>query len=205
MKAVKYFVLALVLALIAFFLIWKERSAKLSQTLSASPSPTPATASPIPTSYDDWTLFRNGYALPLPPDWKNTSDLGGQAILEPGRKIGSITKIAVTVLSDKKVAEGQAFTSQKELDDWMAKPIEATGTMQKLANITIDGQKGVLLLDKSGGDALWTVINWVRKDETNLYISVYGTGKYSQEEAQAIEYMTQHFTFTAPPSTDKEK
>ncbi len=57
----------------------------------------------VVSPYADWTLFRNGYTLPLPPDWKNTSDTGGTAVLEPGTPVGSIVKLSVTRLSDANV------------------------------------------------------------------------------------------------------
>ncbi len=154
--------------------------------------------------YSDWTLFRNGYAFPLPADWKNTSDTGGTAVLEPGQPIGSIENISVTVLSDKKAPEGQRFTTQKELDEWSAVTGEVQGTIQKPKNITLDGEQGVMLFDTTKGEDKWLSIIWARKDSINIYLTFRGNRTYGDADEKAIDYIVSHFTFTPPAMTGDE-
>ena len=153
------------------------------------------------STYDDWMLFRNGYAFPLPPDWKNTSDKGGTAVLEPGRTLGSITKISVTILSDAKAPQGQQFTTQTEFDQWYAVSGLVQGPMQKPTNMMLDGVKAVMLMDTKGATENWVGIIWARKDNINIYITFNGSGEYSNADENAINYIVSHFMFTPPPST----
>lgn len=105
--------------------------------------------------YKDWTLFRNGYAFPLPPGWINSSDTGGHVVLEPKdtqvNELKNIKKISVTVLSDKK-ASGQRFTTEKEFTEWAAITGEVQGKIQKLNTVTLDKEKAIQLMDRSGKD-----------------------------------------------------
>ena len=159
--------------------------------------------SPVSLSYADWTLFSNGYALPIPPDWKNTSDTGGTAVLEPGTKIGTIQKISITRLSDAKAPAGQQFTTQKEFDEWSAVEGEVQGPIQKIANLTVDSTPGLELSDIREDEGQWTVIVWVRKDNINLYLTFLGTEKITPDDTTAINRIASEFTFVAPPSTGK--
>lgn len=156
--------------------------------------------------YESWTLFRNGYAFPLPPNWTNTSDRGGTAVLEPRdpliNELKNIQKISTTVLSDKK-ATGQRFTTEREFTDWTAVTGEVQGSIQKLENITVDGEKAIKLIDRSI-DNKWKIIVWIRKDQINLYLNFDGEGKYNSAAIEAINYITSHFSFTAPAMTGKE-
>lgn len=158
--------------------------------------------------YSKWTLFRNGYAFPLPPGWKNTSDTGGTAVLEAGSssegKIGSIYKITVTVLSDEK-ATGQRFTTQREFEEWSKVEGEVQGPIQRIDNRTVDGEKAIELLDVSGGENEWMIITWVRKDNKNVYINFKGNKKYERADAAAIDHILSNFTFTTPQITGSKK
>ncbi|HYD35196.1 MAG TPA: hypothetical protein VD999_03970 [Vitreimonas sp.] len=169
-----------------------------------SPSPTPSGTPATPLDYTTWKLFRNGYALPLPPNWKNTSDSNGRAVFHPGDKVGSLTEISVTVLSDAKAPQGQQFTTQAEFDQWSAVQGDVQGAIQKIDNVTVDGQPGLMLLDTRGGEDQWLVIVWVRKDKNNLYLTFKGNQKYDVADASAIDYIVSKFTFTAPPMTGLE-
>jgi len=164
-----------------------------------SPTAKP-TAVPTVSLYSDWKLFRNGYAFPLPPDWNNTSDNGGTAVLEPGQTLGSITKISVTILSDAKAPQGQQFTTQTEFNQWYAVSGQVQGTMQKPANMSLDGEKAVMLMDTKGATKSWVGIVWARKDNINIYITFNGSGEYSNTDENAINYIVSKFMFTPPPS-----
>ena len=154
----------------------------------------------------DWTLFRNGYAFPLPPDWKNSSDRGGTAVLEPTdistNTLGTIQRISTTILSDKK-ASGQRFTTEREFGDWGAVKGEVQGKIQKLDDVTVDGEKALLLIDRSV-DNKWTIIVWTRREQMNFYINFGGVGKYGAAETETINYIISHFNFVAPERTEKE-
>lgn len=170
---------------------------------SSSVSPSPTAAASAVSEFSDWTYFRNGYGVKIPPDWKNTSDTGGTAVLEPGRKVANFELVSVTILSDKK-ATGQRFTTQKEFDEWYALSGEVQGDIQKIDNTMVDGEKAIMLLDTTGGEDAWTVITWTRKDEVNLYLRVKGNKKYSKEDAAAIDYLVSSFRFEAPPPAPGE-
>lgn len=157
----------------------------------------------VQDKYADWTLFRNGYALPIPSDWKNTSDTGGTAVLEPGEAVGTIKKISVTVLSDAKAPQGQQFTTQKELNEWSAVKGEVQGDVQKPKNISLDGEPGVMLVDKTGEADKWVAMAWARKDNVNILIRFTGSGIYGEQDMKAVDYIVSHFTFTPPPSSGK--
>lgn len=159
--------------------------------------------SPTISPYSDWTYFKNGYGIKFPPDWKNTSDLNGTAVMEPGRKVGSITKISITILSDKK-ATGQRFTTQTEFDQWYGVNGQVQGDIQKTDNVLLDGQKGVVLMDSSTPDK-WTEIIWTRKDNVNIYIIVRGNGTFTSEDNAAIVYLISSFKFQAPASSGKSE
>lgn len=156
--------------------------------------------------YENWRLFRNGYAFPLPSEWKNSSDIGGTAVLEPRdlstNELKNIQKISVTVLSDKK-AKGQRFTTEREFIDWTAVTGEVQGTIQKRENITIDGEKAIVLIDRLI-DNKWKVIVWIRKDQTNLYLNFDGVEEYDAAAVETVGYITSRFSFVAPAMTGKE-
>lgn len=179
---------------------FRNKNKKISPQISVSPTK-------VQNKYDDWVLFRNGYALPLPPDWKNSSDTGGTAVLEPrdpmANELKNIQKISITVLSDEK-ATGQRFTTEKEFFEWSAINGEVQGKIQKLDNLTVSGEKAIMLIDVSGEDNVWKIIVWVRKDNINLYINFDGLGKYDEVDAEVINYITSQFNFVAPPMTGKE-
>ena len=153
--------------------------------------------------YAGWTLFRNGYALPIPSDWKNTSDTGGTAILEPGEAVGSIKEISVTVLPDAKAPQGQQFTTQKELEEWSAVKGEVQGDVQKPKNISLDGEPGVMLVDKTSEENKWVAMAWARKGSANVLIRFTGSGTYGKQDMKAVDYIVSHFTFTPTPSSGK--
>lgn len=179
---------------------FRNKNKKISPSISVSPTK-------VQNKYKDWNLFRNGYALLIPSDWKNSSDVGGTAILEPSdplnNELKNINKISITVLSDKK-ATGQRFTTEKEFFEWSAVVGEVQGKIQKLDNLTVGGEKAIMLIDASGGDNEWKIIVWVRKDNINLYINFDGQGKYNKADAEVINYITSQFNFVAPPMTGKE-
>lgn len=181
---------------------------RLNQTTDKSVNNIPITPTPSQPNYSDWTLFRNGYSLPLPPEWKNTSDRGGTAILEvgdsPESKIGNIQQISITVLSDAK-STGQRFTTQREFDDWSKVEGEVQGSIQKLDNLTIDNEKAIELLDESGGENEWMIITWIRKDNRNIYINFKGNQKYDTDDAVATDYILSNFKFTSPSITSSKK
>ena len=147
----------------------------------------------------DWVIFRNGYSLPVPPGWKNTSDKGGRAVLVPGEseesRIGSISEISVTVVSDANSPKGQQFTTQKEFDDWLKVEGEVQGPVQKLDNIRLDNTEGIELLVIHDRDNSWNIIVWSRKEGSNLYINFKGNKEYSTEDAEAIDYIVSNFKF----------
>lgn len=180
----------------------KNKDNKMS--LSTAISPTIAV-----NIYKDWMLFRNGYALPLPPppEWINTSDIGGHTVLEPKdpliNQLKNIKRISVTILSDKK-ASGQRFTTPKEFTEWLTVTGEVQGKIQKLDNVIVDKEKAILLMDRTGKDNEWKIIVWVRKEEVNLYINFDGVGTYDKFDKDSINYIISHFTFKAPPSSGKE-
>jgi hypothetical protein len=177
----------------------KSSLANSSPAMSSQPQFTPS-----PDPYVGWTVFRNGYALPVPPKWKNTSDLNGTAVLEPGEKLAGIIKISVTILSDKKATAGQRFTTQKEFDQWYAVSTQVQGNIQKLKNVNLDVEKAVVLFDTTQGTNHWQTIIWSRKEERNIYLTFTGTDEYGVDDATAIDYITSHFTFTPPAMTEKE-
>jgi len=154
--------------------------------------------------YANWGLFRNGYALPVPPKWQNTSDTGGVAILEPGEQVGSLNQISIMVLSDKNAPQGQQFTTQKELDEWTAVSGPVQGDVQKTNNITLGGSPGVMFLDTTGEKDAWLAMAWTRKDGINVQIRFTGTGEYTDLDAKTVDYIVSNFTFTPPPITGKE-
>lgn len=136
-KRVLLLVSTIVILTLMFFTAFvrdRQRNKKLTPSETTESKPVDA----IIDEYADWTLFRNGYALPVPPKWKNTSDRGGTAVLEPGETVGNIQKISITVLSDEKATAGQRFTTQKELNDWSAIKGEVGGSIQKPKNIILD-------------------------------------------------------------------
>lgn len=155
--------------------------------------------------FADWTYFRNGYALPVPPGWKNTSTAGGRAVLVPGsanaEAADRMKEMSLTVLSDASAPQGQQFTTQREFDDWRQVEGEVRGAIQKLANTTLDGVPAVELLDTGGTEADWTIIVWARKDGRNVYLTVKGMAGFDIRDAAAVEYMVNNFKFSAPPST----
>ncbi len=167
----------------------------------ASPAAIPkVTPDATKADYSNWTLFRNGYALPVPPKWKNTSDLGGVAVLEPGEIVGSLDEISVTILSDKK-AQGQQFTTQKELDEWSAVSGQVQGDIQKTKNIVMDGSPGVMIVDTTSEANKWLAMAWTRKDNINVQLRFTGNGTYEDEDIKAVDYIVSHFTFTAPQTS----
>lgn len=174
-----------------------------STALAPSGDQISASPSPVSLNYAEWGLFRNGYALPIPPDWKNTSDTGGTAVFEPGTKVGNIKKISVTRLSDAKVPPGQQFTTQKEFEEWSAVEGEVQGPIQKIANITVDSTPGLELSDIREDEGQWTVIVWVRKDNINLYLTFLGNEKITPDDNSAMTHIASEFAFVAPPSTGK--
>lgn len=178
-------------------------------TRSSAPLPS-ETVSPtkVVDTYEGWTLFRNGYAFPVPPEWKNSSDVGGVAVLEPTdpavNTLKNIQKISAIILSDKK-ATGQRFTTEKEFIEWTAVPGEVQGSVQKLENSVVDGEKAVMLIQRAASADTWKIIVWTRKDGVNVYLNFDGVGSYEASEMQAIKYIIAHFTFTPPPTTGKEE
>ena len=179
---------------------FRNKNKKISPLISVSPTK-------AQKKYEDWTLFRNGYSLPIPSDWKNSSDVGVTAVLEPrdsiANELKNIQKISITVLSDEK-ATGQRFTTEKEFFEWSAVVGEVQGKIQKLDNLSVNGEKAIMLIDVSGGDNEWKIIVWVRKDNMNLYINFDGLGKYNEADAEVINYITSQFNFVAPPMTGTE-
>lgn len=192
-----------VLALMFGITLVKESIKNSFKNRPTSNSAIPAKAQ---NKYESWRLFRNGYAFPIPPEWKNSSDRGGTAVLEPRNvstnELKNIQRISITVLSDKK-ATGQRFTTEREFEDWSAVTGEVQGAIQKLEDITIDGEKAMTLIDKSI-DNKWKIIVWIRKDQTNLYLNFDGRGEYDTEAIEAVGYITSHFSFVAPAMTGKE-
>lgn len=186
--------------------IMRDWSRLTGQTASIA-NPTPVlSAAPSKTQVDfsNWTLFRNGYALPVPSKWKNTSDVGGVAVLEAGELVGSLDQITVTILSDKKAPQGQQFTTQKELDEWTAVNGLVQGNLQKTKNIVMDRSSGVLIVDTTSEPNKWFVMAWTRKDSINVQLRFMGNGTYTDTEMQAVDYIVSHFTFTAPEATDSK-
>ena len=180
---------------------------RLTGQIKTGVSPTP----PTPTvenkqaEHADWSLFRNGYALPLPPKWKNTSDTGGVAVLEPGEMIGSLEEISIMIVSDKKAPQGQQFTTQRELDEWSAVSGQVQGDIQKTKNIFVDGNPGVMLVDVTGETNKWVAMAWTRKENVNVQIRFTGRGTYTDKDMETVDYIVTHFTFTAPPMSGKEE
>lgn len=169
---------------------------------STSPTAIPnVTPNETLADYSNWTLFRNGYAMPVPPKWKNTSDLGGVAVLEPGERVGSLDEISVTILSDKK-AQGQQFSTQKELDEWSAVSGQVQGDIQKTKNIVMDGSPGVMIVDTTSEANKWLAMAWTRKDNINVQLRFVGNGTYEDEDMKAVDYIVSHFTFTAPQTSE---
>lgn len=195
---------AIVVLAFMFGLTFVKQSVKNNQKQTSSTSSIPPTKTP--NKYERWALFRNGYAFPLPSNWKNSSDKGGTAVLEPRdpliNELKNIQRISTTVLSDKK-ATGQRFTTEREFTDWTAITGEVQGTIQKLENITVDGEKAIKLIDRSI-DNKWKIIFWIRKDQINLYLNFDGEGKYDSAAEETISYITSHFSFIAPAMTGKE-
>ena len=181
---------------------------KLDQPIKESTNNISITPTNSQADYSDWDLFRNGYSLPLPPGCKNTSDKGGTEVNEIGNSpkstIGSIQKISITVLSDKK-STGQRFTTQREFEDWLKVEGEVQGSIQKLDNLMIDNERAIELLDQSGGENEWMIITWIRKDNKNIYINFEGNQKYNTSDASAIDYILSNFKFIAPPMTGSKK
>ena len=171
---------------------FRDKNKKISPPISVSPTK-------VENKYEGWTLFRNGYAFPLPTDWINSSDTGGTAVLEPRdplkNELNNIKKISVTVLSDKK-STGQRFTTEKELVEWSAVAGEVQGKIQKLDNLIVGGEKAIMLIDATGEDNEWKIIVWVRKDNINLYINFDGQGKYNAADAEVINYITSQFNLS---------
>lgn len=202
-KSLKVFLILMVL--VAGLTIYTAKNEDKVIIAEKSDQPAPTASGP---DYSQWTLFRNGYALPLPPDWQNTSDTGGTAVLAvgdtPESKIGSIQQISVTVLSDEK-ATGQRFTTQTEFDDWSMVEGEVQGSIQKLENRTVDNEKAIELLDASGGENEWMIITWIRKDNRNIYINFEGNQKFEAQDVAAIDYILSNFKFVAPPMTGSKK
>lgn len=192
-----------VLALMFSFTFIKEG---IKSNQGKKPIPVSVLPTKAQNKYESWKLFRNGYAFPLPSDWKNSSDRGGTAVLEPRdlsmNELKNIQKISVTILSDKK-ATGQRFTTEREFTDWTAVTGEVQGTIQKLENITVDGEKAVVLMDRSI-DNEWKVIVWIRKDERNIYLNFDGKGEYDKDAIEMVGYITSRFSFKAPAMTGKE-
>lgn len=197
------FVSGLAILLVVAFMLMRVPSSTKQTTSVSTPSPKVqaiATADP----YASWELFRNGYAFPLPADWKNTSDTNGTATFAPGTPIGSIDSLAVTVLSDKRAPQGKRFTTQPEFDQWYAVEGEVQGKIQKLQNLAVDGEKAVMISQKPADDR-WMVIVWARHEQVNLYITATGAGEYTVEDGKIVSYIAEHFVFTAPPSTGDDK
>lgn len=192
------------LAVMFGFTFLKEAYKKSQKKSDVSYSPQPTKAF---ENRSDWTLFRNGYAFPLPPDWKNSSDRGGTAVLEPRdvlkNRLSGIEKISITILSDAKAGNKQ-FSTEREFTEWTAVKGEVQGTIQKLHNGEVDGQKSILVSDTSAGKEKWKIIVWVRKDLRNLYLIFDGVGTYGKSEAETITYITSNFTFVAPATAGKE-
>jgi len=171
------------------------------KTSNAIPTAIPkVTPDETQADYSNWTLFRNGYALPVPPKWQNTSDLGGVAVLEPGETVGSLDEISVTILSDKK-SQGQQFTTQKELDEWSAVSGQVQGDIQKTKNIVMDGSPGVMIVDTTSEANKWLAMAWTRKDNINVQLRFTGNGTYENEDMKVVDYIVSHFTFTAPQTS----
>ncbi len=183
----------------------KEQLSKRSPTILPTETVMPTK---VVDPYQDWTLFRNGYAFPLPPEWKNSSDVGGVAVLEPTdpavNTLKNIQKISAIILSDKK-ATGQRFTTEKEFIEWMAVAGAVQGSVQKLENSIIDGEKAIMLIQRAESADTWKIIVWTRKDGVNVYLNFDGVGTYEGAEMQAIKYIIAHFTFTPPPTTGKKE
>ncbi len=203
----KILLAATVIILVLAFGITYIRQAMKPKTATPLASPSPIIenkTSPAPDEYSNWKLFRNGYAFPIPPKWKNTSDKNGVAILEPGDPIGSLQQISITILSDKKAPQGQQFTTQTELDQWSAVSGPLQGDVQKTKNITLDGSPGVMLVDTTGEKDKWLAMAWVRKDNINVQLRFTGNGTYSEQDMKTVDYIISHFTFTPPAMTGKE-
>lgn len=195
------FALTIVILVLMFGVVFIRESMKNKSSSSDALVVQPAKTQ---DDYANWSLFRNGYALPVPPEWKNTSDNGGVAILEPGKAIGSMQEISIAILSDKNAPQGQQFTTQKELDEWSAVNGKVQGDIQKLKNITMDETPGVMLIDTTGEKNKWVVMAWTRKDNVNIQIRFTGSGTYGDQDKKAVDYIISHFTLTAPPMTGKE-
>lgn len=179
------------------------RQSLKSKTVVASPAPQASVV--IQDDYSGWTLFRNGYAFPVPPKWKNTSDTGGVAILEPGDKIGSLEQISMRVLSDKKAPAGQQFTGQQELEQWATVSGQVQGDVQKTKNVSLDGAPGVMLVDTTGEVGKWVAMAWARRDSINFQLRFTGSGTYTDQDKKTVDYIISHFTFTPPPFDDKQE
>lgn len=197
-------VVGLVVIVGLFALVLRSPKPAVAPAPTVSPSPVSSTETKT-VGYDEWKLFRNGYAFPLPPEWKNTSDTNGTATFAPGQEVGNIHSIAVTRLSDKKAPQGQKFTTQAELDDWYGGKLSEVGNLKKIKTLMIDGEKAVMIADTSGGKERWMVIIWARHENMNLYFTANGLGEYTLDDENAITYMVEHFLYTAPPSTGDDK
>lgn len=184
---------------------WPRLTGQIKNSVTPAATPQSITDE-TQTVYTNWKLFRNGYALPVPPEWKNTSDKGGVAILEPGEKTGSLQEISVSILSDKNAPQGQQFTTQKELDEWSAVSGQVQGDIQKTKNVIMDGSPGVMIVDTTSETNKWTAMAWTRKDNINVQLRFTGSGKYEVQDMKVVDYIVSRFTFTAPPMTgSKEK
>ena len=198
----KWLLFGAIIFLVGMFTVTIMRDwPRLTGQTESIANPTPAVSvasSKAQADYSNWTLFRNGYALPLPPKWKNTSDVGGVAMLEAGEVVGSLDQIAVTILSDKKAPQGQQFTTHKELDAWAAVSGPAQGNVQKTKNIVLDGSPGVMIVDTASEANKWFAMAWARKDAINVQLRFSGNGVYGDAEMNAVDYIVSRFTFTAP-------
>ena len=156
--------------------------------------------------YQDWTLFRNGYAFPLPPEWKNSSDVGGVAVLEPTdpavNTLKNIQKISAIILSDKSHRTTLYHRERIYRVDGCRGAVQGSYKNWKIVLLT---EKAIMLIQRAESADTWKIIVWTRKDGVNVYLNFDGVGTYEGAEMQAIKYIIAHFTFTPPPTTGKKE
>lgn len=158
-------------------------------------------ASPIPLSFSNWGTFKNGYEIKIPENWINTSDLNGHAVIERGKNgvpVGSFTKIVISVSANSQA--DQQMTNQDDFDKWYSKSNKEVTKeiLQKLDNTMIDKEKAVEFVDTSVDvktQNVWSVVVWIRKNDVNYYINVFGNKKITPTDFKAYDYLIKSFKF----------
>ena len=161
-------------------------------------------ASGSATTYKEWSEFKNptaGYIVEMPDDWKNSSDVNGQAIFHPqenAKKLGSFHEISFTFVTKPKT--NQILSTQKEFDEWYNQDPQSSSSakLQKIDNDRVNGEKAVTLVDLRGNQDNWSMVTWTRHGTDNYYINAQGKGDFSQEDQEIYQHLLSTFVFTSP-------